>query len=388
MRKIFFILLALLPLTTLYGQQNRTDLKTVPGKEILEELRLREAAAVKADTKMWTKGLRAESFYKNEFIKSNATELKEKAKSSKLKAFSTSNLFDELRQRALVNKGIFGPDDRRDIFRIEAQRDEIAANGADTSYFDGVLKNSKGICCLINKSRLMELPDGSFKMFTSPYSESQHDTLKLCADERFFSQPVGAFCSGFLVGPDVVITAGHCVKETDLANARFIFGYRMKDNTTAVTTFPKTDVYSGKELLGRVLDENTGEDWAVVRLDRTVLGATPLKFRKTGKIANDSGLYVIGFPSGLPCKFADNATVRDNSDTFVFAGNLDTYGGNSGSAVFNRTTHEIEGILVRGGQDYQFVSDGLSGCIRSVVLTDNVGREACTRSTVWAAKVP
>ena len=32
--------------------------------------------------------------------------------------------------------------------------------------------------------------------------------------------------------------------------------------------------------------------------------------------------------------------------------NLDTYGGNSGSAVFNAKTGLVEGILVRGEQDY------------------------------------
>ena len=35
-----------------------------------------------------------------------------------------------------------------------------------------------------------------------------------------------------------------------------------------------------------------------------------------------------------------------------FNANLDTYGGNSGSAVFNASTGEVEGILVRGATDY------------------------------------
>jgi hypothetical protein len=40
--------------------------------------------------------------------------------------------------------------------------------------------------------------------------------------------------------------------------------------------------------------------------------------------------------------------------------NLDTYGGNSGSPVFNHRTGEVEGILVRGENDY--VYDPGQGC--------------------------
>ncbi|WP_420540401.1 S46 family peptidase (plasmid) [Paenibacillus polymyxa] len=46
--------------------------------------------------------------------------------------------------------------------------------------------------------------------------------------------------------------------------------------------------------------------------------------------------------------FAVGAAVRDNPPNAFFVANLDTYGGNSGSPVFNSDTHEVEGILVRG----------------------------------------
>ena len=53
-------------------------------------------------------------------------------------------------------------------------------------------------------------------------------------------------------------------------------------------------------------------------------------------------------------------------DQFLVA-NLDTYGGNSGSAVFNATDGKIEGVLVRGEMDYVFKN----GCrISNVCATD------------------
>jgi len=49
--------------------------------------------------------------------------------------------------------------------------------------------------------------------------------------------------------------------------------------------------------------------------------------------------------------------VRDASPTGYFVANLDTYGGNSGSAVFNAKTGVIVGILVRGENDYIYQGD-------------------------------
>ena len=52
--------------------------------------------------------------------------------------------------------------------------------------------------------------------------------------------------------------------------------------------------------------------------------------------------------------------VRKNVNPIYFSSNLDTFGGNSGSAVFNADTGEVEGILVRGEADY--VNDRRRGC--------------------------
>ena len=98
-------------------------------------------------------------------------------------------------------------------------------------------------------------------------------------------------------------------------------------------------------------------DWAVVQVDREIK-APQVKVRTaaTPAIAKGTRVTVIGYPIGLPLKLADNAQVRDlNSKSFI--ANLDTYGGNSGSAVFNteklaRGELLVEGILVSGAQDF------------------------------------
>ena len=68
-----------------------------------------------------------------------------------------------------------------------------------------------------------------------------------------------------------------------------------------------------------------------------------------------------------------------------FVANLDTYGGNSGSPVFNAASYKVEGILVRGEND--FVTNGT--CYVSLVCpTTGCRGEDVTRATVWAAKLP
>ena len=94
---------------------------------------------------------------------------------------------------------------------------------------------------------------------------------------------------------------------------------------------------------------------------------------------------MIGHPSGLPTKFAGGAAVRNNQQNAFFVANLDTYGGNSGSPVFNSNTHAVEGILVRGETD--FVQQG--NCNVSLVCPSTGCRgEDCTRTTEFEQFVP
>jgi hypothetical protein len=122
-----------------------------------------------------------------------------------------------------------------------------------------------------------------------------------------------------------------------------------------------------------------------VRLDRPVVGRTPVRLRGSGKVKSDERVFVIGHPCGLPQKLARGARVRNNTHAAYFVANLDTYGGNSGSPVFNGGSYQLEGILVRGQKD--FVKAG--SCYVSLVYpTTGSGGEDVTRTTEWAPSVP
>jgi V8-like Glu-specific endopeptidase len=181
----------------------------------------------------------------------------------------------------------------------------------------------------------------------------------ICAKERFSKQIAAANCSGFLVAPNVLVTAGHCIKnEVDCASYKWVFDYKVDNADQGAIIVPTSSVYACKKIIARTLDSITKDDYAVIQLDRAT-DRRPLTFRKSGKVATGDQLVVIGHPSGLPTKIADGAHVRSLSTKF-FVANLDTYGGNSGSAVFNVQTSEVEGILVRGENDY--VYDSADGC--------------------------
>lgn len=173
----------------------------------------------------------------------------------------------------------------------------------------------------------------------------------MCKDEPFREQITAAYCSGFLVGEDLLVTAGHCITDkNDCKKYAWVFEYRLDYEGDKANTIEEANVFYCEEIIERKLNFFKN-DYALIRLNKKVIGKRPLEFRKSGKVQDGENLVVIGHPSGLPTKIADGAVVRSRSWNY-FTTNLDTFAGNSGSAVFNVDTAVVEGILVRGGTDY------------------------------------
>jgi Trypsin-like peptidase domain len=262
-------------------------------------------------------------------------------------------------------KLIYGVDDRSEIFQLSP--------GPERDDADSVV-------ALFRAADVSDNGNGTSALRTVNFG-AQHN---LCPGERFREQPTGAFCSGFLVASDIIATAGHCVNAGNVADVRFVFGFRMRDDRTAETVIGNGEIYRGVTMIGHRLD-GSGPDWALVRLDRPVANHRVVRIRRSGRIGEGQTLHVIGHPVGLPTKFAGGAVVRDNAPGAYFVANLDSYGGNSGSPVFNSDTHEVEGILVRGETD--FVQRGT--CRVSLVCpTTGCRGEDCTRTTEFADLVP
>jgi len=234
---------------------------------------------------------------------------------------------------------IYGEDNRKDVFE---------------STDSALVELSKSTAAMISSERLKSI-NGDVVI-----SAQTLESRGICAKERFSKQISAANCSGFLVAPNILVTAGHCIKsEYDCATYKWVFDFKVDHSDQGEVQVPKTSIYSCKKIISRSLDQMSKDDYAVIELDKKVLDRRPLAFRKSGKITKGTSLAVIGHPTGLPTKIADGAKVRSLSTKF-FVANLDTYGGNSGSAVFNTQTSEVEGILVRGENDY--IPDSQLGC--------------------------
>lgn len=259
---------------------------------------------------------------------------------------------------------IYGSDDRAEI---------------DSIFDERFIEKSQSVAIKIANNRLMPDRDNPDKILF-PHVSLHGRMPQLCESERFLNQTSLGSCSGFLVGPKTLVTAGHCALDIkDCNDNKWVFGF--KENTT---DFFSSQVYSCKKIISQrfVYDSKEVSDYAVIELDRNVENYTPLRLRKFGRVLLNTALLVIGHPMGLPMKFSDGAVVKRMNDnerktpfhsfflrTNYFTANLDVYAGNSGSPVFNKKTGEVEGILVQGAED--FIYNPNKECVESRHLSNN-----------------
>lgn len=236
----------------------------------------------------------------------------------------------------LAIKVIYGPDDRVDVYQEE---DEAK------------LGNARGVLALVKKNKLVKMVNGTYDLRGNTFGKDKN----LCNDagEAFYNQPISAFCTAFAVGPNTIVTAGHCIKSlSDLSGIRFVFDFKANGKDDFKTNFNANHVFTAKRIIARQHNPGRSTDYAIIETNETIPADRILSLNTSTNISNDQGLYVIGHPVGLPMKIAGGAEVRENENPLYFVANLDTYGGNSGSPVFNSETHQVEGILVRGETDF------------------------------------
>lgn len=252
---------------------------------------------------------------------------------------------------ALLSLGVTAQADERVIYGDD-DRVEIHQSSA---YWQ---KKADSTVALFNKIDLTDNGDGTFKVGGNNYGQSYN----LCASEPFREQQSAGFCSGSLVGSNLIMTAGHCIRsQTACDSTRFVFGFGYSYAGKDLTKVQASEVYSCKKIIARK-ELSSGGDYAIIEVDRAIVGHDVLSVNRNGTVSAKDPLVVIGHPAGIPTKVSGGANVREvKAEHFV--ANLDTYGGNSGSAVFNEKTGEIEGILVRGAQDFVYSN----GCRKSNV---------------------
>ncbi len=271
-------------------------------------------------------------------------------------------------------KRVYGNDDRRDMSSLAKERETLVLLGASTVALDAKLKNARAVACVVSANKITSIPGKNQSLVRS--TTYGVDPL-VCTTERFHGQPVVSDCTAFFVGKDLLMTAGHCVQSATISDQFFLFDFN--DGSSAdpngYLVVNNSDLYRGVKILGRSFDplDPNAPDWALVKVDREITDRESVSIAQPSAIGQYTKLYVMGHPSGLPLKHADNAHVTNNQGATSFSANLDTYGGNSGSPVFNESTHQVEGILVRGGRDFRLLSLDGSTCYQTVFVGNGEG---------------
>lgn len=235
-------------------------------------------------------------------------------------------------------KVIYGKDTRVEVYSSDKVWQERAKSTAALIALDSLV---------FDKAR------GTYQVSTDGL-QSMGERLNLCSDVRYNEQINISMCSGFLVKDDVLLTAGHCATE-DMKNIcssgkyAWVFGYQArKGEDTKNIEIDKNDVVKCSKVLQATMNRTV--DFAVIKLSRK-LKRRPLLLNKTKKVTSKEKLVVIGTPWGLPTKVTLDGQIINNKEKYFFTAALDTFQGNSGSAVFNNSTGLVEGILVRGKTD-------------------------------------
>lgn len=214
------------------------------------------------------------------------------------------------------------------------------------AYKEALAQDERCVAVLFDTRRLTKVPGGyvSSTTFKAVY--------KLDVPFPFADEPVlpGAF-TGFVGSERRLVTAKHCIDDPrTLPHLRAWFGFTAARAAGGVLTIPDEELY---DLDPEVFVQGEGEegDWSVLGLMRPVDGSRVPRLRREGEPPSGTRLHMIGHPRGLPRKVVGSGVVRASAGGSTFQAALDAYGGESGAPVFNATTHEIEGIHVRGPGD-------------------------------------
>ncbi len=247
-----------------------------------------------------------------------------------------------------------------------------------------VKQNARAVAAICPPEFLLPGEGDSAHLRVKNYGES----FSLCSKEPFYRQKVaaGPLCTGFLVEEDVVATAGHCFPGIDVTGLRFVFGFVMTGPGAPVTRFPRKNVYKGVRVMDSLCRPGGDRaDWALVKLDSPVIDRAPVTLSPVD-IARGGSVYIMGYPMGLPLKYAPGAMVGRTEDAY-FRADLSVYNGSSGSPVFDAETHEVTGIVAQGdSKDFRVVEN----CLKSIIYSReglDTEEPQCTRASAFIDKV-
>lgn len=209
-----------------------------------------------------------------------------------------------------------------------------------------------GVGGLIKNDRLIAIEEGKYEY------EIKGRCLDLADGEEFRDEPSGCFGSIFLISSKYMLTAGHNLKgrmsidQKTVEGVSVVFGFVKESNDQKKYTIPEENVYKIKKVV-KIETSSNGLDYALIKLNKRVInGIKPLEIDFEDVKVGDK-IYVIGQSEGLPMKCSYDAEIKKNRNENRFDVDTQTFGGNSGSPVIDEETNKVNGIFVKGFNDYR-----------------------------------
>ena len=257
--------------------------------------------------------------------------------------------------------------------------------GIDSASASGSLSDIKDVCSIsaspaalkvINATALLVANDPSlisFNSSTNTYSISttaftERNGYPICSTSRFYGEEHisgNRARTAFMVGQDMMMTAAHGAN-FDAFHWKVVFRHsKVTGDSSDCTNFtwqniPASDVYSPVALVTNTyaLSPTGRYDYAVIKLDRPVVGRRPLKIRRSGNARIGDTLISAGYPfrgeekidtDGIMAYLNYEGGDQDNFH-LQYPGNDIPYNlhgtdGSSGSPIYNVDDDVVEQVV-------------------------------------------
>lgn len=181
----------------------------------------------------------------------------------------------------------------------------------------------------------------------------------LCPFEKYAEMNTLGNCSAFLIGQDLLVTAGHChpFDKKGCNEVAWVFGHKNEKAAGNRWEISNDNIFYCEEVIDFKYD-NT-QDLALIRLNKKVQNATPFNLPLDEPVAENDPVALVGYPLGGPLTFTLAGKVHSISDTHL-VNKIDSFKVNSGSALVNLRTGNVEGVLSNGGR--ALLINQLDGC--------------------------
>jgi hypothetical protein len=157
-----------------------------------------------------------------------------------------------------------------------------------------------------------------------------------------------ASCSGVLIGPDMVLTAKHCVPTAqECAQTRVLTQFRRENLKIrdGLLNWESRDFVSCR----RLAYVSPTLDFVIFQLSEPLRDREPLKLPARGTPLPNR-VWSTGYPIGVSEKITAGRVLAEQGE-FAKA-QMDTFAGSSGSGIFNPLNNDLVGLMLAGDPDF------------------------------------